>query len=172
MKLTETTAGEFRCPRWSELPDLPLYMDQVLLIVNDALSAVTCEEDRLTSTMVNNYVKQKVLESPQKKKYRRPQVARLMMIAVFKRVLSISQIKMLFDLLRTSCDEDQIYDLFCATLEKTILSAGLEVADLRPSSADAGERALRAALTAFVGKIYAESILEEQDTPVDSEEES
>ena len=61
---------QYRCPRWSELPDLGLYMDQVLIVVEGALRPLFPNDPViLTSTMVNNYVKQQVLIPSEKKKY-------------------------------------------------------------------------------------------------------
>ena len=51
--------GQRRLPAWEELPDLALYMDQVLSLTARYLPGG--EGKALTSAMVNNYVKQKVL---------------------------------------------------------------------------------------------------------------
>lgn len=160
MKLKAEAAGSFHCPRYAELPGIQLYMDQVLLVVNDALSPVTAEEDRLTPAMVNNYVKQRVVEPPVKKKYGKAHVAALIMVTAFKRVLPILQVKRLLCLLGEGRTGEERYDLFCQTLESTLQRAALSAGDLAPAP-DAGLRAMRAALTAFVGKCYAESIMEE-----------
>ena len=45
-------------PKWSELPNLDLYLDQVLLYVNQLDSSSIVDDDKgLTSAMINNYVK-------------------------------------------------------------------------------------------------------------------
>ena len=55
-------------PKWSELPNLDLYLDQVLLYVNQLDSSCIIDDDkRLTSAMINNYVKNGHLEKPIKK---------------------------------------------------------------------------------------------------------
>ena len=65
--------AQYRCPRWEELPDLGLYMDQVLIVVEGALRPLFPNDPVvLTSTMVNNYVKQQVLTPSEKKKYACP----------------------------------------------------------------------------------------------------
>ena len=69
------------CPRWDELPRLALYMDQVCIAVGDALGPfLPCQEYALTATMVNNYVKQRLITPPEKKKYSPLHVSRLIMI--------------------------------------------------------------------------------------------
>ena len=55
-------------PAWEELPDIELYMDQVVALTNRYLGNVT-KEKQLTASMVNNYVKMTALPEPVKKKY-------------------------------------------------------------------------------------------------------
>lgn len=59
----------FRLPRWEELPDLELYMDQVITLIDRYLSPVIQGEKHplLTSSMVNNYVKLGLIPAPTKK---------------------------------------------------------------------------------------------------------
>ena len=108
----------FHCPRWMELPDLGLYMDQVLIVVEGALRPLFPNDPVvLTSTMVNNYVKQQVLAPSEKKKYRREHLAALVAITVLKRVLSVAEIKAVLEHLARTAEADAGYDLFCTQLE-------------------------------------------------------
>ena len=60
----------FHCPRWKELPEIDLYMDQVVSILEKYLSVFMEYEGEkiITPTMINNYVKQKVVDPPIKKR--------------------------------------------------------------------------------------------------------
>ena len=91
-------------PKWSELPEIDLYLDQVLLYVNQVGKANQQDEKGLTASMINNYVKHGHLEKPVKKKYNRKQVARLIVITALKNVFSIQEISQTLALLT---DEDQ-----------------------------------------------------------------
>lgn len=71
-------------PKWSELPQIDLYLDQVLLYVNQVGQANQQDAKGLTASMINNYVKHGHLEKPIKKKYSRKQVARLIVITALK----------------------------------------------------------------------------------------
>lgn len=52
----------YHCPRWQELPSLGLYMDQVLQVLGEATAPLRpAGEPACTATMINNYVKLKVL---------------------------------------------------------------------------------------------------------------
>ena len=82
-------------PQWEELPDLELYMDQVLSLVGRYLPAG--EDKGLTASMVNNYVKQKVLPPPVNKRYGRGHLAALLMLCTLKSVMPISAVQQLFE---------------------------------------------------------------------------
>ena len=47
-----------RLPRWTDLPDLELYMDQVVSYINQYLNALNLDE--ITASMINNYVKKEI----------------------------------------------------------------------------------------------------------------
>ena len=68
LTLTEICAmlGEHTLPSWQELPELELYMDQVLSLVERYLRGDPGFDERgLTASMINNYVKQGALPPPQ-----------------------------------------------------------------------------------------------------------
>ena len=86
---------EYHLPEWDELPAIPLYMDQVVLLLNQYLeifSAVANDDKPVTSTMINNYVKMKIIPAPVKKKYSRVHMAYLIIVCILKQTLSISVI--------------------------------------------------------------------------------
>ena len=80
-----------------DLPDIPLYMDQVTTFMETKLkSSKRNEEDKiLTKTMINNYAKNGLLPSPEKKKYSKEHLLLLIFIYYFKNILSISDIQTL-----------------------------------------------------------------------------
>lgn len=108
------SAAEFRLPKWSELPDLELYMDQVITLVNKYIGVLSADTDApLTPSMINNYVKSGILPSPIKKKYSRIHIARLIIICVLKSVLPIQQIGSLINILLRSRSDEDMFDFFC-----------------------------------------------------------
>lgn len=66
----------------------------------------------LTASMVNNYVKHGYLTKPDKKKYQRRQIARLIAITTLKSVFSIQEIAQTLNTLQTQASSDQLYDAF------------------------------------------------------------
>ena len=81
-------------PRWNELPDFDLYMDQVLTLLERYLGFLQVENERIiTPNMINNYVKLKLIPKPKQKKYNKVHLAYLIAIMSLKQVLTISEIK-------------------------------------------------------------------------------
>lgn len=77
-----------------EVPDISLYMDQVTTFMDEHLSSLKrYEGDKmLTKTMINNYSKNKLLPSPEGKKYGKDHMFLLIFIYYFKNVISIRDI--------------------------------------------------------------------------------
>ena len=79
----------------SEIPNIDLYMDQVLTFMNGNLDNVKRHESDkvMTKTMINNYAKNHLLPAPEKKKYTKEHIMVLMFIYYFKNILSIGDIQ-------------------------------------------------------------------------------
>lgn len=105
--------SNFSYPKWEDIPNIDLYLDQVLLYVNQVCAPVSPDKDKgLTASMVNNYVKHGYLTKPDKKKYQRQQIARLIAITTLKSVFSIQEIAQTLNTLQTQASSDQLYDAF------------------------------------------------------------
>ena len=103
----------FFYPKWEEIPNIDLYLDQVLLYVNQVCAPISPDKEKgLTASMVNNYVKHGYLTKPNKKKYQRKQIARLIAITTLKSVFSIQEIAQTLNTLQTQASSDQLYDAF------------------------------------------------------------
>ena len=81
-----------------DIPNIDLYMDQVTTFMEEQLAATKRYGDDkiLTKTMINNYAKNKLLPSPEKKRYSKDHVLMLIFIYYFKNILSINDIQTLF----------------------------------------------------------------------------
>ena len=98
-RLTEWLRGleNFDLPDWDDLPQLDLYMDQVILLLTRYLAPLerSGDEKTITASIINNYVRMKVMPPPVKKRYSRVHLAYLVMICILKQSLSISCIQRL-----------------------------------------------------------------------------
>ena len=109
-------------PRWNELPEIDLYLDQVVSYLEKYLEQynVIKEDKIITKTMINNYVKLGIMPAPEKKKYSREHLAYLIVICVLKQVYSISDIGKLISLTIQYFELSKAYNRFCANLEISI----------------------------------------------------
>ncbi len=82
-----------------DIPNIDLYMDQVTTFMDEHLkSSKRFNEDKLlTKTMINNYTKNNLLPSPNKKKYSKEHILLLIFIYYFKNILTISDIQSIFN---------------------------------------------------------------------------
>lgn len=158
-----------RLPRWSDLPDFDLYMEQVVTIINDNLSFLHPEVKGsiLTPAMVNNYVKQRVIPKPYKKRYNRGHLAFLMIIVILKPVLPIGDIRdgTRMQLEAFKGNMQGAYDLFIKQLEKNLHS----IAHLAKDESEethlvhhlpVGMRGIYMITCSRASRLYAEKVLE------------
>ena len=107
--------GRFAPVPWDQIPDLGLYMDQVITFITRAYEPLYGESTKgyLSAPMINNYVKNKLIPRPSGKKYSRLQIAMLIMIVALKRVCTMEDIR---SMLRVEDEEGvrSLYELFCA----------------------------------------------------------
>jgi len=154
-----------RLPRHNELPSLGLYLDQVLFVVDDALRPLfpTSDKTILTATMVNNYVKQKVVAPPMKKRYSRDHVAYFLAVALLKQAFSLAEIAALFQWQKSQCSVEKAYNLLCMELE-TALHAAFSTRAV-PAGEVCGSddsELLRSLVMCLVNKTYVEKYFEFQ----------
>lgn len=101
--------------KWEYIPDLGLYMDQVITFVERQCKALYLDNERiLTPAMVNNYVKMGLVSRPDGKKYAQEHLAQLLMICVLKQASSAEGMKLLL----TPPEGEDIkthYEHFCQT---------------------------------------------------------
>ena len=111
----------FSYPKWEEIPSINLYLDQVLLYVNQICPPASPDKEKgLTASMVNNYVKHGYISKPEKKKYQRKQIARLIAITTLKSVFSIQEIAQTLNTLHTDTNSEELYNAFVDYMNKDI----------------------------------------------------
>ena len=107
---------------WDLIPDLGLYMDQVITFVERSCRDLFMDGDRIfTPSMVNNYVKIGLVDRPVAKKYGREHLAQLLMICVLKQSISSENMKTLVQPPAGTAMQAH-YESFCQT-ERAVFSA-------------------------------------------------
>lgn len=153
--------ANFHIPRWNELPNIDLYIDQVICFLDDSLSKyVNKEKDGhvLTKTMINNYVKCSIIEPTKNKKYNKEHISNLFIICILKQIYTISDIGKIIKLLTQKDTIDKAYDLFCSELENSIsiIFAGKEQSESKEITYD--KYILRNVIMSFVNKLYVDKV--------------
>lgn len=125
--------------RIEELPRIELYLDQLLSIITTELAPLYDSDEKIvTGSMVNNYVKQRVVPAPARRRYSRQSLASLIIVCALKRVLSISQVAQLIGLCRESGFQlDDIYDTMVGAFEHAV---GAHFSDVGTDATDSDER--------------------------------
>ena len=148
---------KFHIPRWNELPDIDLYMDQVLNYIECSLKDyIKSDEKFLTKTMINNYVKQGILQPPTNKKYNKLHIAELFVICILKQVYSISEIKELIALALKTNSAENSYNKFCDYLTDSLISTFNGTEYSSNSNYTPEQYLLKNVVQSFANKLYAQ----------------
>lgn len=126
--MNQLTLADFSLPRYQEIPDVGLYLKQIVTFINRSTEAIL--SFRVTPTMLSNYVKLHLVSNPVKKMYSREQIASLLFIVLAKNVISLDQIRTLLSMQPEESDLKENYDYFCNSFEnelKSIFSSGTTV---------------------------------------------
>ncbi len=97
----------------SEIPKIPLYMEQVTSFFDEMLSGARRSEDDkiLTKTMINNYTKEGTLPRPNGKKYSREHMIKLVYIFLLKQVHALQDVGHILALM-DSHDAEPLYSAY------------------------------------------------------------
>lgn len=108
-----------KLPRWKELPEFEVYMDQVIMLMEKYLGEYFeyTDDAVLTPSMINNYVKQKIMPAPEKKKYSKIHLSYLIIICMLKSVMSIQDIHDIIEYKLAEGDISVVLDWFVEIYE-------------------------------------------------------
>lgn len=147
--------AEFHLPRYRELPDIGLHLEQVTRYASRYVPS------QLTGSMVSNYVKQKLIPGPVKKSYYQENIAYLIFLSYIKAVMPLEDIRLMMEVQKSSYELQVAYDYFCDELENLLQY----VCGLRETPAVVGstrsqeKELLRTALLSITYKIYLDQYL-------------
>lgn len=154
------SVSDFRLPRYNEIPNVGLYLEQATKYVGEYLAPLG--EYTLTPSMISNYVKKGLIANPVKKQYSRDHIAYLFFIAVAKSVLSLDALTGFIRVQQQSYTLPKAYDYFAEQIESLLrftfeLDDTLEV--VGEDNTDE-KRLLYTCIVAAVQKVYLEKCLE------------
>ncbi len=162
-----------KLPGWDALPDIDLYMDQIITYLERQMAVYmqSPEEKPITPAMINNYVKSEVIPRPQQKKYTREHLVYLMAILNLKQVLSLSDISRLIAYKNAGEPIQDLLSEFNSIQQETVQSATARMRQVlsrleEPQSSEEVEKelaqlALKLSLEANTNRILAKRLLDE-----------
>ena len=142
---------------WESLPDLALYMDQLISYMPRQLIRFE-ESETLTSAMVNNYIKDGLLPRAQGKRYGRTHLAYLTAICALKQVLSVKEMKALLQGGAAEQPPERLYAYFCKELDRALQEAARGL-DEETAQGALAQLALALALRSYADKLACQRVL-------------
>ena len=130
LKRWEKVISNFRLPDWNTIPDIGLYMEQVIVLLSQYLELISSFDDKstkdeeskvFTAAAINNYVRLKIMPAPIKKKYYRVHIAYLIMIFTLKQSISINVLREIIPAEMSSDEVEKTYNGYCQTYHKVSL---------------------------------------------------
>lgn len=109
---------DFRLPRYSEIPNVGLYLEQTSKYIAECLAPLL--EAAITSSMISNYVKKGLISNPVKKLYYRDQIAHLMFIMLAKSVVSLDDLYTFIRLQERTYPTERAYNYLCEEFENLL----------------------------------------------------
>ncbi len=156
-ELKERLEGE-RPVAWEDLPDIGLYMDQLVSYMPRQLIHYG-EGETLTSAMVNNYIKDGAMPRAEGKRYSRTHLAYLTALCALKQVLSVKDAGLLLDAAGAGQEPQALYARFLEELDRAL--------DVTAGTLDASDReedlpglALALALRSYADRLACQRLLE------------
>jgi len=163
--------SKYHIPRWNELPEIDIYMDQVVVLMEKYLAVFDDGENKpITPAIISNYVKNEYIPAPVKKKYSRTHLAYLMMICILKQVLPLPTIMSVIEYQTEKMSVENVYNQFCDEQEESLLATVGQVARLGNDDGLMESFVLRAAIAANSSKAITDKVMELHDLSAEAGE--
>ena len=129
----EKYMDNYQLPTWEELPDLELYMDQLISQVRRYLSLFPEDEQNpvITPSIINNYVRLRVMPAPYRKRYGKLHIAYAIMICALKQVMTLTEIQ---KVIPPDLEEEQMRQLYNDFVRKVTTATRLFMDEVRSSA--------------------------------------
>lgn len=145
-----------RPENWETLPDIELYMDQVVSYL--PRQSVGGKVPSMTSAMINNYVKDGLLPRACGKRYHKEHLIYLTAIGLLKNVLTVKDMKLLLDSEIQEGQEEEFYEKFLKGIDEAFERVDANISPELPEE-ELTQMAMRLALSSCAAKTACEELL-------------
>lgn len=144
---------------WEDLPDIALYMDQLISYMPRQLIHFD-ENAALTSAMVNNYIKDGLVPRAEGKRYGPIHLGYLTAVVALKQVLSVRDIGALMGAGRSlEKSPPEQYGYFCRALDQALTDTAQSI-DPEAGQSDLARMALNFAVRSYANQLACQRILD------------
>ena len=144
---------------WKELPDISLYMDQIISYMPRQLIHFD-DRDALTSAMVNNYIKDGLVPRAEGKRYAPIHLAYLTAVCALKKVLPVRDINSLIHAgEELGMDAEAMYGYFLRKLDAALTDTAQTI-DPDAGDKELAKLALTLALQSYAYQLACARILD------------
>ena len=179
----ENYLNNFHLPQWDDLPDMDLYMDQVVMLLQRYLNFLPEDEHgnaAITASIINNYVRLKIMPPPVKKKYTRVHMAYLIMVCSLKQSVNIPYIQKMLPLGLTEAEVRRLYEEYvkthhdmCLAFIQLVRAAGDDVLHSpEAQSVDVERLVYSSAIVSGFSKLLTEKMVHLEGETMDAQPES
>lgn len=148
---------QHKLPAYNEIPNVGLYLEQTAKFINEYLEPIM--DTVITGSMISNYVKKKLAANPVKKMYYRDHITQLIVIAIIKSVVSLDQVKLIFQM-EEGCITEQSYNRFSKEFDYALKkSFNLETEPVVSENASDMETMLGDIVNLVAHKVYIDKLL-------------
>lgn len=112
--------SQFHCPTWEELPSTPLRSNEVVEYITITLKDLFEEEEFITKTMIQNYMKRNLIPGVEGRKYEKIHIAHLIIITIYKQVMTLNELTKGFGSVLKRTEPHLAYNSFCESLEEAL----------------------------------------------------
>ena len=128
----ETFTG-YCAVKWEKMPDIELYMDQVVTFLDRQMTMYRRKEDEkvITPSMINNYTKDHLIPRAKSKKYSKDHIALIMVVCSLKKVLSMPDLSNMLKDFKVNEDTkiEEFYELFSEYQTRAIQKTSQIISD-------------------------------------------
>ncbi len=151
-KIIKKDISEFNMPLYNEIPDVGLYLKQVVKYINELLQPWF--DIKVTESMLSNYVKMHMIPNAIKKQYYREQIASLIFIVLSKMVVSLDDIQLLLKIREERYECKAAYDYMRSELLSELQMRADQISDNNGETENKEKILMKNIISAIVQKYY------------------
>lgn len=157
---TKKIISEFSPNTWDKIPDINLYMDQLISYMKKQHIGFALEsEENITAAMVNNYIKHNIMSRAKGKRYDKTHIAELTAICLLKQVISINDTGALLKDSLENVDHEHFYNIFKDMLLEKVDKNLSSLNDIMNDTDDNWQVILNLAISSYIQKLLCEELI-------------